>query len=194
MENLKAILGHPNFPDIYHDTVMALVILVAVYILRNPIQGLIDRIASNTNPITGETSFHPVGPSKKPSKFKEKKEESTSPEEEPRVHVDYRVAHHYWIGSDLMQAVSSVAYVPDKETATGALRQSLRHFRKGGFSDPQIEERLQWIIELSEKKVLSEWKQDKFRKDLLNEILVARTMISKHIESVAGPEFKPWED
>lgn len=207
MDTLKQILTHENFPSIYHDTIYAIVLLIAFFLLREPITNLLGRISSNKNPVTGETNFRPVSAPGSKSRFKgetegaeptgrENKRISPTTSSSPSSSTDdeYKIAHHFWLGSDLMEAVSSVAYVPNKEKTLQALRQCQRHFKKSGFSSEEIENRLSWIIDLCEKKVVSEWGTDQNRKDLLNEILVIRQKIAQFVEQRAGSEFDPWND
>ena len=105
-----------------------------------------------------------------------------------------KIAHIYWLGSDLADAIRLVAYTTEKEVATRCLSQALRHFRKAGLQNKPIEDRLAWIIDVSTKKLLSEWGTEISRRNLLNEIVVIKGQISKFIETKAGPNFKPWED
>jgi|GEM_PF-2622697 len=171
---------------------------VVVISFRDPIKTLLARVTKHKSNFLGENELLP-DPSL--SKFLErpmpKKELIGSPSEAGPVqeHLEYyKSAHFYWLGSDLMEAIRSVAVVPNKEAAIQSLSQSLRHFRKAGLHDKVIEERLTWLIDVNGKKLLSDWNSEVSRSDILNEILVIRAGISRLVNSEAGPQFNPWED
>jgi len=201
MEYLHKILTNANFPSIYHDTLFFAAILIGIIILRIPISDLLQRIISNKNPITGETNFDPVSPSKTPSKYtlesmSASEVDSAGQEEAEKGATDenYKIGHYYWLGSDLMQAIMSVAYVPNKEQTNYALSQAIRHYRKSGFSDKHLSERLEWVLSLSQNSMDSEWMKDSFRRDLLKELIALRNGLGDYVNAVAGNRFKPFTD
>lgn len=192
---LKAV-GHENFPSIYHDTLLFIAVVVGIYILKQPISDLLSRIRSNKNAVTGETNFNPIPFDGRESKF----ESATQLELPPVIEDDYdlqndpRIAHLFWLGSDLMDAIGCVAYVPNKTRTNNSLRQVRRHFIKSGLKHDGIVRQLDWIIDVSEKTLESDWLTEKNRKDILNEILTIQGKIAKFIEESAGSGFKPFSD
>jgi hypothetical protein len=187
-----------NIASIYRDSLVFILAMILLAIFRKPLASLLQRISENENSWLGKTKFIPSNLPTSESKFPSN--ENSGPAAQPAALVaeakidKYKSAHFYWLGSDLMQAIQSVAINNRREDAIQNLSQSLRHFKKSGLRDDEIERRLKWLIELNEKTVLSEWQKEQFRKDVINEIVIIRQKISDFVKKYAGQEFKAWED
>lgn len=183
-----------------HDLLFATAFVITVYVFRKPLSELLSRVTKHKNSILGETEFGSSPPI--PSKFGEIPHDSsstsnTTDQREPTVQEPieyYKSAHFFWLGSDLMESINSVAVTANRELTIQALNQVLRHFRKSGLRENSIEERAKWLIDINTKKLPSEWNTESFRRDVLNEIIVLKSKISALVDYKAGNQFKPWED
>lgn len=197
-KTFERLITADSFPQLYHDTVILAVGVVAAIALREPIKTLLARLTKHKSNFLGEYELLPDPSLSKFLERTQQKKDLTLPPTETTPapeHFEYfKSAHFYWLGSDLMEAIRSVAVAPNREAVIQSLSQSLRHFRKAGLQDNVIEERMEWLIDLNRKKLLSDWNSEASRSDILNEILVIQHSISSLVNSKAGPQFHPWED
>ena len=94
----------------------------------------------------------------------------------------------------MQEAVFLLAANPRYDDFMRTISQSLRHFKKAGFSDSVIEHKLKGLIEANSKMLRSDWASSQNRKKMLDEIVNLRQAIRKLIDQQAGPDFKAWED
>lgn len=192
--NFERVITEESLAAIYHDTVLLLLAITLMMIFKEPIISLLKRINKHKSTLLGDNELSPdpnlssylkhKGANKGSKQRAEKASLGGAPE---LAHS----AHFYWLGSDLMEAIRSVAVVPNKEMLIQSLSQSLLHFKRAGLNDDELENRMEWLIDLNKKKVTSEWATEQNRRDILNEVLVARDRISRIVKDHAGPGFDP---
>jgi hypothetical protein len=201
----ERLITPETLPRLYHDTVLLVGLVAVAFLFRGHIKDLFERIIKHKDPVLGEWEFSQKSGSGSDRRGHTQFMESAmtlkgvpAPATGGSALKDsieyYRSAHFYWLGSDLMEAIQSVAVFPNRERTIQNLSQSLRHFKKAGLKDVAIETKLAWLIDINSKKLVSEWNSDASRKDILNEIIIVRSMISRFVENEAGERFKPFED
>jgi hypothetical protein len=195
---LKGLITQNSLPPLVHDATLWGIFLVALLLFRGQLRALLDRLLSHESGLFGKNKF---APNPALSKFPESETISSDsssairPTDAPKAPLDfYKSAHFYWLGSDMETAIRSVVNMPDKELTIRALTQALWHFRNTGLKDTDIEQRIRWLINLNEKTLISTWVTDSSRRDILNEVLIAKSKIDRLVQREAGTGFKAFEN